>query len=131
MVMSLLMNIVWIVLGGFFVFLGYLCGGIALCFTVIGIPWGFQCFKLAIFALFPFGSDTRPVPYQETNETLNLLANIIWLVFGGIWVVLNHLFWGLFLCATIIGIPFGLQHFKMMRLGFTPFGREIFDIEYS
>jgi uncharacterized membrane protein YccF (DUF307 family) len=125
------MNILWILLGGFFVFLGYLCGGIALCLTIIGIPWGFQCFKLAIFSLFPFGSDTRPVPYQETNETLNLLANIIWLVFGGIWVVLNHLFWGIILCATIIGIPFGLQHFKMMRLGFTPFGREIFDIEYS
>lgn len=129
--MNLLMNILWIILGGFFVFLGYLCGGIALCLTLVGIPWGFQCFKLAIFSLFPFGSDTRPIPYQDTNETLNLLANIVWLVFGGIWVVLNHLFWGIVLCVTIIGIPFGIQHFKMMRLGFTPFGREIFDIAHS
>ncbi len=125
--MSLILNLLWIIFGGFFVFLGYLSGGIALCFTLIGIPWGFQCFKMAIFSLFPFGSDTRAKPHLEVNETLNLFANIIWLVFGGIWVVLSHLFCGLFLCFTIIGIPFGLQHFKMMRLGFTPFGREIFE----
>ncbi len=127
--MSLLMNLLWIVFGGFFVFLGYLGGGIALCCTIIGIPWGFQCFKLAIFSLFPFGSDTRARPYQETNDVLNLFANIIWLIFGGIWVVLCHMFWGIFLCLTIIGIPFGIQHFKMMKLGFTPFGREIFEID--
>lgn len=123
------MNILWIILGGFFVFLGYVTAGIAFSLTIIGIPWGFQCFKLAIFSLFPFGSDTRAKPYPETNDTLNLFANIIWLIFGGLWVVLNHLFWGLILCVSIIGIPFGIQHFKMMRLGFTPFGREIFDIE--
>ncbi|WMS86410.1 YccF domain-containing protein [Pleionea litopenaei] len=127
--MSLLMNILWIILGGFWVFLGYLSGGIALCFTIIGIPWGFQCFKLAIFSLFPFGSDTRARIQEPSSETLNLLANIVWLIFGGIWVVLGHLFWGIALCFTIIGIPFGLQHFKMMRLGFTPFGREIYDPE--
>ena len=126
--MSLLMNLLWIIFGGIFVFFGYLCGGLALCFTIIGIPWGFQCFKLAVFSLFPFGSDTRPLPYGHSNETLNLFANIIWLIFGGIWVVLCHMFWGIFLCFTIIGIPFGLQHFKMMRLGFTPFGREIFEV---
>ncbi|NVJ49663.1 MAG: YccF domain-containing protein [Gammaproteobacteria bacterium] len=125
--MSLLMNILWIILGGFFVFLGYFCGGIALCFTIIGIPWGFQCFKLAIFALFPFGSETRSRIASPGSDTLNLFANIIWLLFGGIWVVLNHLFWGVVLCLSIIGIPFGLQHFKMMRLGFTPFGREIYE----
>ena len=126
--MSLLMNILWIILGGFFVFLGYLTGGIVFCLSIIGIPLGFQCFKLAIFSLFPFGSDTRPKPHYEVNETLNLLANIIWLIFGGIWIMLNHLVWGIVLCISIIGIPFGLQHFKMMKLAFTPFGREIYDI---
>lgn len=126
--MSLLLNLIWIILGGFFVFLGYLCGGIALCLTLIGIPWGFQCFKMAIFSLFPFGSETRAVPSHETNGVLNLFANIIWLIFGGIFVVFSHLFWGIVLCISIIGIPFGIQHFKMMRLGFTPFGREIFEL---
>lgn len=125
--MSLFMNILWIILGGICVSLGYLMGGLALCLTLVGIPWGIQCFKLAVFALFPFGSDTRAKEYYETNSGLNLIANIIWLIFGGFLVVLSHLFWGVFLCLTIIGIPFGVQHFKMMRLGFTPFGREIFE----
>ncbi|MEE4244171.1 MAG: YccF domain-containing protein [Kangiellaceae bacterium] len=127
--MSIFFNLIWIVFGGFFVFLGYVTGGIALSLTLVGIPWGFQCFKLALFALFPFGSDTRPKPYHETNDGLNIILNIIWLIFGGIWVVLCHMFWGVVLCLTIIGIPFGVQHFKMMRLGFTPFGREIYDID--
>ncbi|WP_144392928.1 YccF domain-containing protein [Pleionea sediminis] len=127
--MSLLFNLLWIILGGFFVSLGYLMGGIALCFSIIGIPWGIQCFKLAVFSLFPFGSDTRMRDYHETNSTLNLIANIIWLVFGGIFVVFSHLFWGVVLCLSIIGIPFGIQHFKMVRLGFTPFGREIIELD--
>lgn len=127
--MSLLMNLLWILLGGFFVCLGYIGGGIALCMTLIGIPWGIQCFKLAIFSLFPFGSDTRPVATDSGMETLNLIMNIIWLVFGGLWNVLCHLAFGLVCCMTIIGIPFGLQHFKMMRLAFTPFGRTIVDLQ--
>ena len=91
--MSLLFNVLWIILGGFFVCLGYITGGIALCLTIVGIPWGFQCFKMALFSLFPFGSETRAKPYYDTHETLNLLANIIWLIFGGFWVVLCHLVW--------------------------------------
>ena len=125
--MSLLMNLLWIILGGIFVFFGYISGGIALCLTIIGIPWGFQCFKLAIFSLFPFGSETAPNPERMDSTGLDLILNIIWLVFGGIWVVLSHLVWGIFLCITIIGIPFGLQHLKMMRLAFTPFGRKIIE----
>ena len=124
--MSLLGNIVWLIFGGFFVFLGYLVGGLVLCLTIIGIPWGLQCFKLAIFALFPFGSETRLI--ENAPSTLNLVMNIIWLIFGGIFVALNHLIWGLLLSVTIIGLPFGIQHLKMMRLAFTPFGREIYDI---
>ncbi len=125
--MSLLGNLIWLIFGGFFVFVGYIAGGIALCVTIIGIPWGFQCFKLAIFALFPFGSETRSDGCE--GSSLNLVMNIIWLIFGGIFVALNHLVWGLFLSVTIIGLPFGIQHFKMMRLAFTPFGREIYDVE--
>ncbi len=125
--MSLLGNIIWLLCGGIFVFFGYIMGGIALCFTIIGIPWGFQCFKLALFALFPFGSETRDI--EQPPSSLNLLMNIIWLIFGGVWIVVNHLIWGLFLSVTVIGLPWGIQHFKMVRLAFMPFGREIYEID--
>jgi uncharacterized membrane protein YccF (DUF307 family) len=123
--MSLLGNIIWVIFGGFFVFLGYIIGGIAMCLTIIGIPFGFQCFKLAIFALLPFGQDTRMVNGDMSG--LSLIFNIIWLLIGGWFVFLNHLFWGILLSITIIGLPFGLQHFKLMKLAFIPFGREIID----
>jgi len=125
--MSLLLNILWLIFGGIFVSLGYIAGGVALCFTIIGIPWGVQCFKLAIFALFPFGQDTRMRPNATGQDLINVILNIVWLIFGGIWVMLNHLVWGLLLCITIIGIPFGLQHFKMVKLALWPFGRIIVD----
>ncbi len=128
--MNVFLNIIWIIFGGFFVFLGYVSGGITLCFTIVGIPWGIQCFKLAIFALFPFGTDSVAINNSVGGDSLNLIMNIIWLVFGGIFVMLSHLFWGVFLCLTIIGIPFGLQHFKMMRLAFTPFGRTLVEAPF-
>ena len=126
--MSIIFNLLWIVLGGFFVFCGYFIGGIVLCCTIIGIPWGIQLFKLAILALFPFGSEvTSRYPDSHPTSGINIILNVIWLVFGGIWVVFNHLIWGIVLCVSIIGIPFGIQHFKLMKLGFTPFGRHIVD----
>jgi uncharacterized membrane protein YccF (DUF307 family) len=127
--MSLIMNLIWIVLGGFFSALAYFCGGIALMLTIVGIPWGIQCFKLALFSLFPFGSDTERDPHLSSAEdTLGFLGNIIWFIFGGLFCFLNHLFWGFVLCLSIIGIPFGIQHLKMARLSLTPFGRRIIDI---
>ncbi len=123
--MSLILNILWIILGGFLVFLGYVTAGIALCLSIIGIPWGIQCFKLAIFSLFPFGSETEPVPAHQRSDSLNLVLNIIWLIFGGLFILFNHLVWGIALTLSIIGIPFALQHFKLMRLAFTPFGRRL------
>lgn len=126
--MSIIFNLLWIILGGFFVFCGYFMGGIVLCMTIVGIPWGIQCFKLAILALFPFGSEVSSrFPESYPTSGLNILLNIIWLIFGGLWVVFNHLIWGVVLCLSIIGIPFGIQHFKLMKLGFTPFGRHVVD----
>jgi uncharacterized membrane protein YccF (DUF307 family) len=123
------MNLIWIILGGFVSALAYFCGGIALMLTIVGIPWGIQCFKLALFSLFPFGSDTERDPHQSSAEdTLGLLGNIIWFIFGGLFCFLNHLFWGFVLCISIIGIPFGIQHLKMARLALTPFGRRIIDL---
>lgn len=123
--MSILLNIIWLLFGGIFVFFGYLVGGIVLCCTLIGIPWGVQCIKLAIFSIFPFGQETRMSGNQPMGGVINVLLNIIWLLFGGLFVVFNHIFWGLILCLTIIGIPFGLQHFKMVKLGIWPFGAVI------
>ncbi len=128
--MNLFLNIIWIVFGGFFIFLGYISGGIALSLTIIGIPWGLQSFKLAMLALFPFGSDSRAINNNLGTDSINLLLNIIWLIFGGIWIFLTHLFWGIVLSLSIIGLPFGLQHFKMMRLAFSPFGRTLVDLPY-
>ncbi len=126
--MSVIMNLLWAVLGGIVVFAFYMLGGIALCFTIIGIPWGFQCFKMGIFALFPFGSETRMRQAPDNTELLNVILNVIWLVFGGLQLVILHFILGVLLCVTIIGIPFGIQHFKMVKLGFMPFGREVIDL---
>src|SRR5690606_38932285 len=120
--MNLIGNIVWIIFGGFFVFLEYLIGGLILCLTIIGIPFGVQCFNLAVVALAHFGME-----FQSSDRPagcLSTLLNIIWILCGGIWIALTHLFFGILLCITIIGIPFGMQHFKLMGLAFTPFGQK-------
>lgn len=121
--MNLIGNLVWIIFGGIFIFLEYIIGGIILCLTIVGIPFGLQCFKLAIVALAPFGIHIKDT--SSNTGCLSTLMNVIWLVFGGIWILLTHLFFGLFLCITIIGIPFGRQHFKLMNLAFSPFGKSI------
>lgn len=121
--MKTLGNIIWLVFGGFFIFLEYLFGGLILCLTIVGIPFGLQLFKIAIAALVPFGTVVTNTP--DSTGCLYTLMNIIWIVFGGIWVALTHLFFGILLCITIIGIPFGKQHFKLMALAFTPFGKSV------
>lgn len=123
--MSILLNIIWLIFGGLCICFGYAIGGIILCCTIIGIPWGLQCFKLAMFAIWPFGLDAKFSGNQALGGTINVPLNIIWLIFGGLWVVINHIFWGIVLCVTIIGIPFGIQHFRMVKLGIWPFGRVI------
>ncbi|KYG83469.1 YccF domain-containing protein [Roseivirga echinicomitans] len=121
--MSLIGNIIWIVFGGWMIALEYIIGGIALCLTIVGIPFGIQCFKLAIVGFAPFGQ--RIEGGRTLTGCLSLPLNIIWFIFGGFWVFLTHLAWGLIFCITIIGIPFGMQHFKLAGLAFAPFGRGI------
>ncbi len=121
--MSILGNILWLILGGFLIALEYFIAGILLCITIVGIPFGYQSFKLGVFAMFPFGQTT--VVDQDTSGCLYTIMNIIWLLIGGIWIALTHLALGVILCVTIIGIPFGIQHFKLMSMAFTPFGRDI------
>ncbi len=121
--MKFLGNILWLVLGGIIVSLYYFLVGVLFCITIIGIPFGLQLIKLAGFALWPFGHDIQ----SDTNDggCLSIIMNVIWILVGGIEIAMLHLTFGVFLCITIIGIPFGLQHFKMALLALIPFGKKI------
>jgi uncharacterized membrane protein YccF (DUF307 family) len=119
--MNVLGNISWLVLGGFVPPLLWLVAGIVLCITIVGIPFGLQCFKLANLAAFPFGRDVEMQPFGA----FGLLGNIAWLVLAGWEIALSHVTLGALLCITIIGIPFGKQHFKLARLALVPFGATI------
>ena len=121
--MNFLGNLLWIIFGGLFVSLYYAIMGLAFCITIIGIPFGIQLFKLAGFALCPFGRQV--VPGTNDGGCLSILMNIIWIIFGGIEIALAHVVLGITFCITIIGIPFGVQSFKMALLALTPFGKEI------
>ncbi len=121
--MSLIGNIIWIVFGGFFIFLEYLVSGLLMCLTIIGIPFGIQLLKLSIVGLVPFGTEVKPM--EHSNGCISTVMNIIWLILGGIWIALTHLVFGFLFTITIIGIPFGMQHFKLAGLALTPFGKGI------
>lgn len=101
----------------------YFVAGFALCLTIIGIPFGLQVFKIGILALLPFGQTS--VVEDGSRGCLAIIMNVIWIFIGGIWIALSHLLWGLLFCITIIGIPFGRQHFKLMRAALFPFGRVV------
>jgi uncharacterized membrane protein YccF (DUF307 family) len=123
--MKTLGNILWLVLAGVWLALGYAVAGLVLCITIIGIPFGVQAFKLAAFSLWPFGRHV--VPRRDSGGCLQTVFNVIWLVFFGWEIFLAHLVAGALLCITIIGIPFGVQAFKLSVLALWPFGREIVD----
>jgi len=121
--MNLIGNIIWLIFGGFLTALEYVLSGLFLCLTIIGIPFGLQCFKLAALMLFPFGREVRNS--SQVMGCLSLPLNILWIIFSGFWIAITHLFFGILLAITIIGLPFAKQHFKLMRLSFMPFGKEI------
>ncbi|HKJ41852.1 MAG TPA: YccF domain-containing protein [Sunxiuqinia sp.] len=121
--MNTLGNLIWVIFGGFFIFLEYLFGGLILCLTIIGIPFGLQTLKLAQMALWPFGKRIEYMDYAP--GCLSTFLNILWLIFAGIPIVLTHLVFGILFAITIIGIPFARQHFKLMSLALTPFGRRV------
>ena len=121
--MSLLGNILWFVLGGFILGLGYIVIGLLFCITVIGIPFGYQLMKIGLLAMFPFGQQPQfpPLPMGP----LSLVFNIIWILLGGIELAIAHLIVGALFCITIIGIPFGMQHFKLAKLALIPFSQDL------
>ena len=114
-------NIVWVLFGGIIMSIMWAISGIILCVSIIGIPFGIQCFKIAGLVLWPFGKEIELGNFGVGG----LLFNILWLIFFGWEFAVTHFFIGLIFCVTIIGIPFGLQHFKLAKLSLLPFGAEI------
>jgi len=121
--MNLLLNLIWLILGGFIVVLAYLLGGIMLCITIIGIPFGVACFKLAGLALAPFGREVREK--EPPAGALAVIMNVIWILLPGLELAVFHFLMALLLGITIVGIPLALQHLKMTRLALLPFGFEV------
>ncbi|HEY6978380.1 MAG TPA: YccF domain-containing protein [Chitinophagaceae bacterium] len=121
--MNLLGNLIWLIFGGLVSAIGYFVGGLVLCFTIIGIPFGLQCFKIGTLVLWPFGK--KVVSTGSNAGCLTVLFNIIWLLTGGLYAAVAHVLFGLILFITIIGIPFARQHFKLVEISLMPFGKEI------
>ena len=118
--MRVISNILWIILGGLIIAIGWALIGLVLCVTIIGIPLGLQAFKMAGLTLTPFGKTVR-----YGGGVGSTLANIIWVVLVGFWMALSYVGAGLLNCITIIGSPFGIQSFKMAKLALWPFGADI------
>ncbi len=120
--MRFVLNVLWAVFGGgFLLALEYVLAGLLCCVTIVGIPFGAQCFKLAGLALFPFGKEYT----QGSRGLTSGLFNLLWLVFAGIWICLSHLALALSLAVTIIGIPFAVQHVKLAMVALLPFGVQL------
>ncbi|GAA1343710.1 YccF domain-containing protein [Saccharothrix algeriensis] len=120
--MRILLNLIWLVLSGFWLAIGYVLTGVICCVLVITIPWGLASFRIANYALWPFG---RTVVDRPGAGAPSLVGNVIWVVVAGIWLALGHLVSGVLLCATIIGIPLGVANFKMIPVSLMPLGKEI------
>ena len=121
--MNIIGNIIWLIFGGFAAAVGYIWGGLVMMVTIIGIPFGFQLIKIGMLCLWPFGST-----FEINNELpgcLSTLLNLIWLFVAGFWLALIHFIFGILLSITIIGLPWGAQHFKMAGFAISPFGRSV------
>lgn len=124
--MKALLNVIWLVLAGFWMALGYVLAGVICCILVVTIPFGLASFRIANYALWPFG---RTLVDRRDAGAPSLLGNIVWIVFAGWWLALGHLLTGAALCVTIIGIPLGVANFKMIPVSLVPLGRQIVPVE--
>lgn len=121
--MKFLGNILWLIFGGIIIAIIYFMVGVVICVSIIGIPFGVQLFKLGSYALWPFGRELVDRPNEP--GCLSVFMNLIWILFGWWEIALLHLVFGLLFCITIVGIPWGLQHFKMAIASIFPFGKEV------
>jgi len=119
--MSLLGNIIWLIFGGFLAGLGYIIGGIALCLTIVGIPFGVQAIKIGVATFAPFGGEVQE--FENAYSVGSTIFNMIWIILFGWEIAVAHLIHGIILAITIVGLPFAKQHFKLIPLALLPFGR--------
>ncbi len=120
--MKSLLNIVWLVLCGLWMAIAYVFFGIIACILIITIPFGLASFRIANYALWPFG---RTIVRRGDAGAASARGTLVWMIFGGIWLALGHIITGMLLCITIVGIPLGVANFKMVPISLTPLGREI------
>ena len=120
--MKTLLNIIWLVFSGFWLFLGYVLAGIICCILIVTIPWGIASFRIARYVLWPFG---RQVVQKPTAGVFSFLGNVIWFIFAGLWLAIGHVVSGIALAITIIGIPLAIADFKMIPISLAPLGKEI------
>lgn len=121
--MSLIGNLIWLVFGGLLSGLLYLFSGLLICLTVVGLPFGLRSMKMGLEILMPFGKELKELP--DPNSPLRLVFNVIWLLLFGWEIAIQHALWALILAVTIVGMPFALQHLKLIPLALFPFGREL------
>ena len=121
--MKIFLNIIWVIFGGFMIFLEYIASSFVMMATIVGIPFGLQTLKLALVALWPFGSNIEPIGFP--SGCLAGIMNVIWWFVGGIPIALTHLAWGLIFAITIIGLPFAMENFKLALLALFPFGKTV------
>jgi len=120
-------NILWLVLAGLWLAVGYAIAGVLLLITIIGIPFGLQSFKLAGYSLWPFGRVVVTDP--DASAALGCVGNVLWLVLAGWWLALGHVFTGVALCLTVVGIPLGVANFKLALLALVPFGKVVVPLD--
>jgi uncharacterized membrane protein YccF (DUF307 family) len=116
-------NLIWLVFGGLIIAIEYVIASFFLMITIIGIPFGIQTLKLAALALWPFGKVITT--HHRAGGCLSIFMNILWILIGGFWIAVTHLFFGVLLAITIVGLPFAQQHFKLAGLALTPFGKDV------
>ena len=124
--MRTLLNLIWLVLSGFWMFLGYLVAGVLLCIPIITIPWAIASFRIGVYALWPFGKTIVPKPGAGVGS---FLGNVIWVIFAGFWLAIGNIVTGIAMCITIIGIPLGLASFKLVPISIMPLGKDIVPVE--
>ncbi len=120
--MKTLLNIIWLVFGGFWLALGYFVAGVICCLLIVTIPWGIASFRMASYAVWPFG---RQLVDKPSAGLFSFLGNVIWVIAAGWWLALTHVVTGLALCLTIIGIPMGIANFKLIPVSLMPLGKQI------
>ena len=128
--MRLIGNLIWFIFGGVWMGLGWWLAGLLCFISIIGIPWGRACFVIGTFTFFPFGKEAVSRDKLTGREdigtgALGFIGNVLWFVFMGLWLAIGHLGWGLLFCVTLIGIPFGIQHFKLAGISLAPIGKTI------